>query len=152
MILLKEYETLSDVLIKLKHQVIDSLNYADDNVPDFSEPASLFYWLKDRTIYKNDPSTIELLMTMETMLSGTRTGIPGAGDCDDFTISGLASCLVCGFGPLEVVLAGRDKRAPVHIYFRVLDGQSWKVFDLTNSKFNQERDSYKFKQYIPFKI
>lgn len=152
MILLKEYEDLSDVLIHIKKQVIDSLDYASDVLPSFRDPSELFYYLKDRTVYLSDPTTIELLMTMQTLMEGTRTGIPGAGDCDDFTITGLACCIVNGWLKNKIVLVGRDRKAPVHIYFTTnYQGVDY-VFDLTNPEFNHERNSYKFRQYLEFRI
>jgi len=152
MILLKEYEDLSDVLIHIKKQVIDSLEYASENLPAFRDPRELFYWLKDRTVYLSDPSTIELLMSMETLMDGSRTGIPGAGDCDDFTITGLASCIVNGWLKNKIVLVGRERSAPVHIYFTTnYEGIDY-VFDLTNPDFNQERKNYRYRQYLDFRI
>lgn len=151
MILLKEYESLEDVLKFIKVQIKDSIEYAKDNIPSFNNPASLFYWLKDRVIYKNDPATIELIMTMETMMKGERTGTPGAGDCDDFTITGMACLIASGFHKNNIVLTGRNSEAPVHIYISTFYDGSWYAFDLTNEEFDQER-KYKFKQELVFSL
>lgn len=151
MVLLKEYESLSDVLIHIKKQIIDSLDYAEKTVPKFAEPESLFYWLKDRIIYREDPATIELIMSMETMMNGSRTGTRGAGDCDDFTITGIASCYANGWHDIKIALAGRQADAPVHIYFLVNFGGEWFSFDLTNKQFNHQRP-YKFRQLLDFRI
>jgi len=151
MILLKDYESLDDVLIHIKLQVLDSLNYAGNYLPAFSNPEDLFYFLKDRVKYIDDPSSIELLMSMETMMSGSRTGIPGGGDCDDFTITGLASLLTSNFVDNQIVLTGMNKNNPSHIYVRTKFQNNWYIFDLTNPNFNQER-KYKFFQYLTFKL
>ena len=151
MILLKDHEGLDDVLRHIKIQIIDSIQYACDVVPDFSDPELLFYWLKERITYKSDPTTIELIMTMQTMMDGFRTGVPGAGDCDDFTITALASLYACGFMDNEIVLSGNDKYNPVHIYCRTNVDGYWFVFDLTENYFNEERN-YKYYQYLPFKF
>jgi len=151
MILLKKYESLEDVLKFIKLQIRDSIQYAKDSIPAFSDPAELFYWLKDRVIYKSDPVTIELIMTMETMMSGSRTGTPGAGDCDDFTITAMACLIACGFSKNRIVLTGKNSDSPVHIYVSTFYNGNWYAFDLTNENFDQER-KYKFKQELDFKL
>jgi len=151
MILLKKYESLNDVLVHLKYQVVDSMQYIQNNVPRFNHPKSLFYYLRAITTYKNDPDTIELLMTAQTMLSGSHTGTPGAGDCDDFTILGLAGLINCGFVDNFVILSGNNKTAPVHIYIKTNYKNKIYTFDLTNPVFNTER-KYKYYQTIKFKI
>lgn len=149
MILLKEYEDLNDVLLHIKIQIQESIDFARQYCPDVSDPRELFYWLHDRVKYMSDPVTIELIMTMETMMNGTRTGVPGGGDCDDFTITGVASLIACGFEDVQIVLAGRRKDNPVHIYCRVKYGGDWYAFDLTNEQFDYERN-YKYIQNLDF--
>lgn len=152
MILLKEYDSLNDVLIHLKLQVLDSIPYASEHVPHFTHPSDLFYWLKDRLIYENDPHSIELLMTMQTLFTGSRTGRAGAGDCDDFTITGLACLSVCGMLENSIVLTGHNKETPVHIYIQTIhEGVSY-WFDLTNEKFDFQRTNYKYQQILKFSI
>jgi len=151
MILIKDYIDLTDTLIHIKKQVIDSFDFANVFLPDIDDPAVLFEYLKDRTTYKSDPPDIELIMTMQTMMSGERTGIPGAGDCDDFTIAALASLYCIGFADLRVVLAGRRKALPVHIYCEVNAGAGWQAFDLTEDRFNQFRP-YPYYQNLQFAL
>jgi hypothetical protein len=139
MILLKSYESLEDVLKYIKLQIIESIPYAKSTLPRFTNPMELFYYLHDRVTYMSDPVTIELIMTMKTMMEGTRTGVPGAGDCDDFTITAAASLYAQGWEKMEIVLAGRTKAAPVHIYLRIRHDYDWYVFDLTEPEFNLER-------------
>lgn len=152
MVLKTEYISLAHALIHLKKQVIESIPFARKHVPQMQNPEQLFYWLKQRVIYKRDPDEIELFMTMQTMFAGTRTGTPGAGDCDDFTITALACLIAKGFNNVQVILVGRSKSNPVHIYAGVVYNNKQYVFDLTNRSFNYERDNYKFKQVLQFKI
>lgn len=151
MILLKEYESLEDVLQHIKVQVNDSIEFAGEFCPTFSDPESLFYWLHDRVKYVSDPTTIELIMTMKTMMSGDRTGIRGGGDCDDFTITGLACLISQGFDINNIVLVGNNRRTPVHIFCETFHEGDWYSFDLTNAEYNFERP-YKYRQSLPFGV
>jgi len=134
------------------------MNFARNNVPRFNSPGELFSWLKKRVTYLSDPSDksdrepIELLMTMQTIMSGSRTLIPGAGDCDDFTIVSLASLLASGFRDVYVILVGRNKTYPVHIYAAVNDGGVITPFDLTNRNYGDERNNYSYKQVLKFNL
>lgn len=146
------YKDISDTLRKLKIQVIDSLPYAK-TLPTFADPQTLFYYLKARTKYKNDPPGVELLQTLQTLLEGAYWGIPGAGDCDCFVIATLALCWAQGkeFQNVRVVIAGRSKDAPVHIWSTIdFQGETY-ALDLTNPTFNHERD-YKYTQRLKFNI
>jgi len=145
----KKYKDLDDTLFHLKLQVKHSLPFASIVVPEFSHPRELFDWLKKRVTYKNDPPETELLQSMQTLLSGNFWGIKGAGDCDCFTIATLASAIVNGWDNLYIVLVGRQKSHPVHIYTVIYWGGKRYVIDLTNKEFNQERDSYKYFQEVP---
>lgn len=149
--LIKKYVSLDDVLLHLREQVADSVDYAAMTLPRISSQADLFYYLKDRTIYVPDPPDVELIMTMRTMMDGTRTGVPGGGDCDDFTITALACLIACGWNDNQVVLSGNSQAAPVHIYARTRWANKWHVFDLTEEHFDQERH-YKWVQFLPFKL
>jgi len=140
---------VSHVLEHIKIQISEGVDYALETLPTFQTPEHLFYYLKDRVTYMNDPETIELIMTMQTMLTGTRTGVPGGGDCDDFTITSVASLISQGWEDIEIILAGRNAKNPVHIYCRVLFQGEWFVFDLTNEQFNEER-KYNFYQELEF--
>jgi hypothetical protein len=148
------YQSLKHTLQSLKIQVIDSIPYVADYVPDsIRSPAELFYFLKDKTIYKKDPRGVELLQTITTLLEGNFWGTPGMGDCDCFTILALAANYDLGFGPQYVALAGNNRISPTHIYSEVYDPIKKKIcaFDLTNPTYCMERN-YKFKQRLNFNI
>jgi hypothetical protein len=153
------YRDLEYTLKCLKIQVIDSMPYIAEYVPDWiSTPSELFYWLKSITKYKNDPKGVELLQTVQTLMKRD-----GRGDCDCFTILTLAACEYLGF-KAEVILVGENKKTPTHIYSQVWDKSKndWVVFDLTNPYYGMERKSsqdsrgntihYRYKQTLPFMI
>lgn len=155
MISFKDYNGLADTLLNLKRQVIDSISFAQKVIPSVSTPEELFYFLKQHTIYRSDPKhtdgeDIELLMTMQTLMNGSRTGTPGAGDCDDFTITSLASLIASGFKDVRVILVGRNFSHPVHIYAGVVENGTVIPFDLTNEQFGVERNNYKYRQILVF--
>lgn len=131
------YKSLKHTLECLKQQVIDSLPYMQDYIPDnISSPEQLFYFLKSITTYKKDPPGIERLQMVPTLMD-----LGGKGDCDCFTILTLASCHHLGFGPQYVKLVGKTKKAPSHIYSVVYDDVRRKLcaMDLTNNFYCKER-------------
>lgn len=143
------YKDLSTTLKALKTQVIDSLPSISDYVPDtIKSPEELFYFLRSITTYKKDPKGVELLQMVSTLM---KRG--GKGDCDCFTILSLTACIYLGFDKLNVILVGRTKNSPSHIYINVWDKEkkSYCIFDLTNPYYDYER-KYNFKQTLPFMI
>lgn len=146
------YKDLNDTLRKFRGQVIDGIDYAAEEVPRFSSPQQMFNWLKLRTTYKHDPKGRELFQTLPTLLGDdNRHGIPGAGDCDCFTIAGLTCALVNFDYPTGIVLVGRRKYRPVHIYQYIDTPDGRKYFDLTNKMYDYER-YYPYRQEIPFNL
>jgi len=143
------YQSLPHTLKSLKIQVVDSLAFARDFVPqDLETPEELFTWLKPQLTYKNDPHNVELLQSFQTLMNNG-----GKGDCDCFTIAALASCLVLGFNPLYVALAGKGPLVPSHIYAEVYDRSKGKIcaLDFTNQIYNFQRP-YNFKQRLLFRL
>lgn len=147
----KPYQDINDTLAHLKIQVVESLPFARQITPRFENPAQLFAWLKKKLHYKNDPKGVELLQTMQTMLSGEFWGRRGWGDCDCFTIATLAAAITQGWGGLYIALVGRTKKNPVHIYTVIYQNGKRYVLDFTNANFNQERQTYRYIQEIPVK-
>lgn len=146
---LEKYKDLNHTLKNMKLQVMDSLPFAMEYLPRFRDPEELFYFLKRRVKYRNDPPGTELLQSMQTLLSGDYWGIKGAGDCDCFTIATLASAITQGWDNIYIALVGRERSHPVHIYTVIYWNGQRKVLDLTNRAFNHERDSYRFIQEVP---
>ena len=141
------YTDINATMCGIRTQVIDSLNYCAAEMPTFNDPESMFKALKNMISYKNDPPGIELLQSVPTLFENNYWGKRGAGDCDCFTILVLSMCVVHGWNKQQIVLAGRSKLAPVHIWTRVYFNNKWFDIDLTEPYFNKRRD-YKFVQYL----
>lgn len=145
-IIKKRYTSLNECLNYLRLQIEESLNYADKVTPNFQHPADFFHWLKPQLIYRKDPKNTELLQSMKTLLKNNFYGTPGAGDCDCFTITAAACCMVNNWRTY-IILAGRNKYAPVHIWSGVtIDGKDFNL-DFTNKIPNFTRP-YPYKQKI----
>jgi hypothetical protein len=147
-----QYQNLEHTLLAIKQQVIDSLPYAEQNCTGFNTPAQLFDWMRSWTKYVGDPKGRELLQSLPTLIERNKHGTVGAGDCDCFTIAGLACLLANGFNDVYVILAGRNTFTPRHIYAGVKWNGKVRPFDLTNSYFDVERKNYSYKQVLPFRI
>lgn len=147
----RDYKDINDTLKEIKRQIIDGLPFALSKCPHFETPEELFYWLKKRITYKNDPEKVELLQMLPTLLTNRNYhGVPGAGDCDCFSIATITLMIAQNWDGIDVVLAGRKKIAPVHIYTRINFNGQYYILDLTNPTFNTER-TYPFTQHIPVK-
>lgn len=151
MVSVEPYKDLSDSLRKFRIQVSESIPYALEHFPPLDTPEKIFNYLKLRTTYKNDPAGRELFQSLETLLDHNKHGIPGAGDCDCFTIAALATLIANGFTDVGIVLAGRNPFCAKHIYAYVVDKGQRHVFDLTNKVYDYER-FYPYKQSIPYKL
>jgi hypothetical protein len=132
----------------IRTQVIDSIDYVSANMPRYQNPEQMFNQLKQIIQYKNDPPGVELLQSVPTLLESNYWGTPGAGDCDCFSILVLTCCLCNGWNEQEIVLAGRSRLAPVHIWTRVKFGGKWYDMDLTQPYINTVRP-YKHIQKLP---
>lgn len=152
MILRKKYKSFAETMAYMKHQIVESMPFAVDYLPDDIRTAKgLWNFLKPRTTFVYDPPKTELLQSMQTLMSGQRTGITGGGDCDCFVITVTACANVLHLLPVEIILAGRSKKAPVHIYNRIMyDGEMYN-FDLTEPLFGMERH-YPYTQIIKANI
>lgn len=141
------YTNINAVMKGIRTQVIDSLDYCVNDMPTFDSPEQMFNTLRNMVKYKNDPPGIELLQTVPTLFNNNYWGISGAGDCDCFTILLLSMNIANGFNDQQIVLAGRSKISPVHIWVRVKHKGSWYDMDLTQQYFNSIR-KYKYVQYL----
>lgn len=146
----KKYVDINDTLRHIRLQVKEGEQWAKKNVPYFINPVEMYYWLKVRTTYKNDPEGIELLQSAPTLFEANYWGTPGAGDCDCFSIATLTALNKQKWkAPMWIKLAGRSKSYPVHIWA----GTDYKgeeiALDLTNKKPKEERN-YPYIQKIYF--
>jgi hypothetical protein len=141
------YKDINQTLQGIHTQVCDSLNYCANKMPVYSDPINMFYSLRKMVQYHSDPPGTELLQTVPTLFEKNFWGIPGAGDCDCFSILILSMCCVHGWNKQRVVLCGRSKRAPVHIFTQVYYNGEWLTLDLTRPLHNSHR-KYKFYQFL----
>jgi hypothetical protein len=144
-----KYRDLHHTMQGMCRQISDSLDYAATFVPRGTTPRQLFWLLKQHTVYKNDPPGVELLQSMPSMMENNYWGIPGAGDCDCFSITTAACCKVLGI-PCRLVLVGQSPKAPSHVYCEVKDGDKWVPFDLVNT-FYGETKNYRYLSVINLK-
>lgn len=146
--LITAYTDINATMRGIRTQVIDSINFYLEEMPIFDDPEQMFNNLKNYVIYKNDPDGIELLQSAETLLTKNNYwGVPGMGDCDCFSILVLTACICHKWNKQRIVLAGRSKIAPVHIWTEVYYKGKWYSMDLTQKLFNTTRP-YKFIQYL----
>ena len=120
--------------------------------PKCKTPEQLFNWLKPFLRYTPDPPRTELLQSFPTLIKNNFYGIPGAGDCDCYSIAMLAACACQNWkgAKLYIKLVGRNKFCPVHIYTGVeINGKEYNL-DLTNKLPLTERN-YPYKQKIYLK-
>lgn len=147
-VLIVPYTDINATMRGIRQQVIDSLEFCVNEMPRFDDPEQMFKALKNMVTYKNDPPGTELLQSVPTLFKNNYWGISGAGDCDCFSILVLAMCVAHGWNKQEIILAGRSKLMPVHIWTVVyVDGKRY-AMDLTNAYCNVERN-YKFIQVLP---
>jgi hypothetical protein len=142
------YQDINQTLRGIHTQVCDSLEFCANKMPIYRDPINMFYSLKKMIKYHNDPPGVELLQTVPTLFENNYWKIPGAGDCDCFSILILAMCCVHGWNKQRIVLCGRSKRAPVHIFTQVYYNGEWITLDLTRPLHNSHR-KYKFYQFLP---
>lgn len=137
-----KYKNLQHTLDAMGRQIKDSLDYAQGFVARGTSPKELFWFLKTMTTYKNDPPGVELLQSMPSLFEDNFWGIPGAGDCDCFSITAAACCKVLNI-PCRLVVVGNSPKAPSHVYVEVKDNGSWVPFDLVNT-FYGETKKYRY--------
>ena len=142
------YQNIDQTLKGIHTQVVDSLEYCANNMPVYPDPVSMFYGLKQLIKYQNDPPGVELLQSVPTLFENNYWGKSGAGDCDCFSILVLSMACVHNFGPQRIVLCGRSKIAPVHIFTQLKVNGTWKTLDLTRPLYNTHKP-YKFYQHLP---
>lgn len=118
--------------------------------PNVATPEAFFNLCKGVTKFKKDPEGIEYIQTVHTLFDENR----GRGDCDCFTVLGLAGLTYYGLADkMWICLVGKSNRRPSHIYLALdFKGRHY-IFDLTNQYFDFERcRNYRYKQMIPIKL
>lgn len=140
------YRDLQHTIQMMGKQVAEGVDYADKYLPYNTTPLEIWTILKQNTTYKNDPPGVELLQSMPSLLDDNYWGIPGAGDCDCFTIAALTCAAARGI-PARAVIVGNSKNAPTHVYAQLWDGSRWIDFDLVSSVYGVTKP-YKFRQTL----
>lgn len=134
------------VIKYLRAQVLDSVDQLEEDYPkgSFQSAPEIWQAFKPKLKYVNDPPEAELFQCYHTLFYKNFHGIPGAGDCDCFSILAAAAAISSGL-PYNIVLASRYRDAPIHIYTTIEN----KVVDFTRRDFNTER-FYPFVQKFSF--
>jgi len=144
----KKYTNIDEVLHWVIEQAKAGIPYCEEKFPPFADPAQMYYYFRDRVTFHNDPPGIELIQSPGTMFEDNYFGIPGAGDCDCFVTLLLSACWANGWDRTAILLYGRSNRHPSHISMCVIyDGEPY-YMDLTEKKFNVERN-YPYRQKLP---
>ena len=143
----EKYQDINHTLKGLRTQILDSIDYCAENNFYYDNPREMYYNILPLIKYKNDPPGVELIQTVPTLLEDNYHGTPGAGDCDCFTV------LTCAIGAINnwkqrIVLCGRTKNGPVHIFSQVFFNGRWQTVDLTARLYDTHK-KYKFYQYLP---
>jgi len=141
------FENINQTLKGIHTQVCDSLEYCANEMPVYDNPLQMYYGLLPLVKYKNDPPGIELLQSVPTLFDNNYWGISGAGDCDCMSILVLSMCAVHGWSRQRIVLCGRTKSYPVHIFTEVFYKGKWHTMDLTRKLYNTHKE-YKFYQLL----
>ena len=141
-----ELKSLEDVLRKIGKQAAKDVNWIRPKLPVITTVEYIFYWLSNQVYYRDDPPDTELIQSPRSLFENNYYGEPGTGDCDCFTTLSICALVAANveIDRIAIVLTGRTKTDPVHIYLQV-DGIP---FDLTNSFFGYER-KYPYSQVIP---
>lgn len=139
MVLKEKYTNIDRVLEALIYQVNDSIEYCKAELGSFRDPEQMFNFLRLATTYHKDPTDIELIQSVPTLFDNNFWGIPGAGDCDCFTVLTLACCYANDWNNNQIVLKGRTHKNPVHIFSNTTIGNETYNLDLTNPYINEIR-------------
>jgi len=130
----------------MREQIYEGVNFSF-NVFNIQDPETLYNTISTLYTYKDDPPDTELIMSPETFVNNNYWGKSWTGDCDDIVTFVTSYCIAHEI-KCEIVLVGRSKKAPVHIYNYVEFNGEMIPFDLTNKTFNYERPGYKYKQIL----
>ena len=142
----EEYKNLDRTLQLIAKQIKASRAFAEIWLPaGIESPAELFHLLKPSLIYKADPPGIELIQNFRSLMLDNYWGIPGAGDCDCFSVAAAACADVLGYSS-ALIVAGNG-RQPTHIYNFIENN----VFDLTENVILAERN-YKRRELVKYRL
>lgn len=132
------YNSLNDTLEALTIQAMLSVNYCAQKWGTNNSLSRIFTIVKQNTTYVNDPRDVELIQSVPTLIENNYHGIPGAGDCDCFSVFLIALLIANGFQPNQIfiVLQGRTIKTPSHIFIECEN----KYLDATENHYNTMRN------------
>ena len=147
----KKYKNINDTLYWIIEQAKASYPYAVESFAQYDNPEQLFKVFKNLTHFRSDPKGTELIQSLPTLLENNWHGVAGGGDCDCFVTGLIALLWASGFHDMSIVLSGRTKGAPKHIYLYVYVNGERYTMDATEAYFDSERE-YPYVQEIPINI
>ena len=92
------------------------------------EIRKIFYFVRDRIRYVQDPNDVETLSTPDYLLANMNAG----GDCDDKSVL-LATLLEASGHPARFRAVGFEGGALTHVYVETKLGERWIPLDTTES-------------------
>ena len=143
-----KYPGLQKTLNYLYDQSLISVEYCAQKFGQNLSIDEIWTIGKQNLIYQNDAKGIEQIQSVGTLFENNIHGIPGAGDCDCFTVFSIAMLLANGYEleKIKIVLQGNERQAPSHIFTMYEN----KFIDFTEPFFNVCRN-YNFYQILHLK-
>lgn len=140
-----KYPGLPKVLDYMVHQAKASVPYCKNRWGDNNNLVDIWQIGKANLIYKADHPEIEQLQSVPTLFEENIHNIPGAGDCDCFTIFTISMLLANNFDykNISIYLQGNNAKTPSHVLTEY-DGTK---IDFTEPVINSIR-KYKFYDII----
>lgn len=140
-----KYKSLEDTLEALVIQAMLSVNYCAAMWGSDNNLKQIWTIVSQNTTYKHDPKGVELIQSVPTLIDNNFHGIPGAGDCDCFSVFFIAMLIANGYHPdqIYIVLQGRTENIPTHIYI-MCNGVN---LDATEAHYNSIRN-YPYIQFV----
>lgn len=146
----RKYKNINDTLFWLIQQSLVSIPYCIENFGNNNSLRDIWAIGKANLIYRNDAPGIEQLQSAGTLFENNIHNIPGAGDCDCFTIFTIAMALASGVNEkdINIFLQSNSKKYPSHILTAFNIGSDYIYIDFTQPSYNTIR-KYNYQQIIP---
>jgi len=139
------YPGLKKTILYLVNQSAISVKYCAQRWGTKNDLNEIWNIGKTNLIYENDKNNIEQIQSVGTLFENNIHGRSGMGDCDCFTVFGIAMLAANGYDidNTKIILQGNKPGAPSHIFLSYED----KFFDFTEPLYNSNRN-YKFYQIV----
>ena len=115
--LLIPHPGLAEVLGYIILQADTSVNYCADRFGTSNTVADIWQIGKSRLIYENDDPQIEQIQSVQTLFENNIHNIPGAGECDCFTVFTIAMLKASkhNIKKISIYLQGNNNKTPSHV-------------------------------------